>query len=161
MNHEITKQDNPAQTVATWRTATTYEQVFTHIPEGFGRVMAHLGANDIDPIGAPFTMFHQAPDAESEGDISMAVPVASGFPTADEIEVVELPAGATASVMHQGSYATLGESYAVLATWIAGHGHQIEGPAREVYMNSPADVDESELLTQIVFPIDAEETVVA
>lgn len=163
MSNEIAIQQNAAQTVATWRTTTTYEQVFTHIPEGFERVMAHLGANGVDPVGAPFTMFHQAPDAETEGDIAMAVPVAAPFigTTETDIEIVELPAGATASLMHQGSYTSLGQSYASLVSWITEHGHQIEGPAREIYMNSPADVAEADLLTQIVFPIDAEETVVA
>lgn len=164
MSNEVLIQDRPTQTIATWRTATTYDQVFTHIPEGFGRVFAHLGAAGIDPVGAPFAVFYQAPDADTEGDIAMAVPIAAPFTVESgdiDITIVELPAGPTALIVHQGSYASLGDSYAALAEWIAENGRQIVGPARETYMNSPADTAEADLLTEVLFPINAEETVVA
>lgn len=36
-------------------------------------------------------------------------------------------------------------------------GHRMVGPHREVYLNSPAEVAEAELLTEIHFPIDVED----
>jgi len=76
--------------------------------------------------------------------------------TIEGVATVELPAGTTAMVLHRGSYDDMGKSYAEAATWIQQHGHQIVGPCREVYLNSPAEVAEAELLTEIHFPIDAE-----
>ena len=158
MTTDVTIKSQDATAVATWRTPTTYEQVFTHIPEGFGRVMAYLGEQQVHPVGAPFTVFHQAPDGDSEGDIAMAVPISSvsAVGDSDEFQIVidEIPAGPTASIMHKGSYANMGESYATVVSWIAEHGHTIVGPARETYFNSPADVSEADLLTEISFPID-------
>ena len=161
MNTDVTVKTHPAQMVAAWRTVTTYSEIFSHIPEGFGRVMAHLGEENIDPTGAPFTLYYQAPDADNQGDIAMAVPIDTSLQSADDSDicVIILPAGSTASVIHKGSYADMGESYATVVSWIHEHGHNIVGPAREVYFNSPTEVDEHALLTEILFPIDSEEMV--
>lgn len=166
MSADVLIKFHDPQTVASWRTVTTYDEIFTHIPEGFGRVMAYLTEENIAPAGIPFTVYYQAPDGDHEGDIAMSVPVgadyrdsADGDPAKDsaqdpaEIRFVEIQGGTTASVTHKGSYADMGESYATVVTWISEHGHTIAGPAREVYLNSPADVSEDELLTEIHFPI--------
>lgn len=159
MSREITVRPSPAIVSAAHRTPTTHTDIFTDIPAGFGDVMAFLTATDIDPVGAPFTLYHQAPDADTAGDIAMCVPIASAMDVkADDVEIVEIPAGVTASVMHQGSYDDMGESYATVAAWIHERGHRIVGPHREVYLNSPADADEADLLTEIHFPIDGEPT---
>jgi effector-binding domain-containing protein len=47
-------------------------------------------------------------------------------------------------------------SYGTVASWIDERGHRIVGPHWEVYLNSPVDTPESDLLTEIMFPIDAE-----
>ena len=70
---------------------------------------------------------------------------------------MELAAETAASIVHKGSYDNMGESYATVVAWIQERGHAMVGPAREVYLNSPAEVDEAALLTEIHFPIDAEE----
>lgn len=157
MSNEITVKSTPAAVVAAHRTATTYAEVFNAIPAGFGAVMSALGVAGVDPVGIPFTLFHQAPEADNPGDISMCVPVGVGADEVVEgIDIVELPANTTAMVLHHGSYDDMGHSYAEAVTWIQSRGHQIVGPCREVYLNSPAEVDEADLLTEIHFPIDAE-----
>jgi len=157
MSNEITVKSTSAAVVAAHRTATTYAQVFNDIPSGFGRVMGALATAGVDPIGIPFTLFHQAPEADNPGDIAMCVPVGIGADEAiDGIDTVELPAGTTAMVLHRGSYDDMGTSYAEAVTWIQQRGHEIVGPCREVYLNSPAEVAEADLLTEIHFPIDAE-----
>lgn len=156
MTLDITITTQPALTVATWRTITTYSDIFEHIPEGFGRVMTVLGQLDIAPAGIPFTIFHLAPDGDTEGDIATAVPIQETFDPDSGVECIQLPATPTASVTHSGSYANMGGSYATLVTWIQEHGHSIAGPAREIYLNSPAEVDEAELRTEIHFPIDTD-----
>lgn len=158
MTTEVTVKTYPAQTAATWRTETTYADIFTDIPAGFGRVLASLESAEVDPIGAPFTVFHQAPDGDTAGDISMCVPIASTPDTGEKIETIEIPEGAIASVLHRGPYEDMGAAHATAAAWIQKHGHTVTGPTREIYLNSPADVGEADLMTEIQFPIDAEGT---
>jgi effector-binding domain-containing protein len=144
----------PAQLAATSRIVTTQKTVFVDIPAGFGRVLTALGTAEIDPVGAPFTTFYQAPDADSAGDIALCIPIGGTVRAIAGIEVVEFAGGMVASVIHHGSYEDMGGSYAAISTWIQQHGHRIVGPTREIYLNSPAEVDEDGLLTEIQFPID-------
>ncbi len=153
MSNDITVKFAPAVVVAAHRTPTTYVEIFNDIPTGFATVMAALNDADIDPAGVPFTLYHQAPDGDTAGDIAMCVPIAGNT---DGVKAIELAAETTASVVHRGSYDDMGKSYASAASWIHEHGHRIVGPTREIYLNSPAEVAEDELLTEIQFPIDAE-----
>ena len=156
MSTTITIKSHDALTAAAYRTTTTHSAIFGDIPAGFDKVMGFLGGAGVDPVGAPFTLYHHAPDAETDGDIAMCVPIGIATADADDIEIIELPASVTASIVHRGSYDDMGASYAAVSTWIQAHGHSILGPQREVYLNSPAEVGEADLLTEIHFPIDGE-----
>lgn len=156
MSNTVTVKPVPAHHAAVYRTSTTHTSVFTDIPDGFGRVIAALGDSGVDPVGMPYTLFHQAPDADAAGDIALCVPVARTVPLGGGIRVIAVDAGVVASVTHRGSYEQMGTAYAAMAAWIQQRGHRIVGPTREIYLNSPAEVDEIELLTEIQFPIDAE-----
>lgn len=158
MATEVTLKTNSTIVAATHRVETTYPTIFEDIPAGLGTVMAALGAAQVDPVGAPFTLYYQAPDADTAGDIAMCVPIAgaASLDSGAPIDLVEVPAGAAAAIIHEGSYDNTGESYATVAAWIQERGHTITGPAREVYLNSPAEVDEADLRTELLFPIDAE-----
>lgn len=157
MSSEVTFKTNPSVVVAAYRTSTTHTSIFTDIPEGFGKVLAFLAESDRGPVGVPFTLYYQAPDADTAGDIAMCVPVAAGTVGGSGVDVLTLQGGAIASTVHEGSYDNMGESYATVSTQILERGHQILGPHREVYLNSPAEVSEDELLTEIQFPVDNED----
>lgn len=163
MSNTVSIKTVAPQIVATYRVQTSYEDTFAAIPDGFQRVLEFLEANNSGPVGAPFTLFDAPPEADADGDIAMAVPVAGLLADLDTeemkkagVEVIELPGGAVASIMHKGSYAEMGDTYASIGMWVHQHGHSQVGPGREIYMNNPADVPESELLTEIQWPIDAE-----
>ncbi len=156
MSTEVIVKQAPALTAALWRTPTTHTEIFEDIPTGFGHVMSFLEEQNIDPVGLPFTLYFQAPDGDTIGEIAMAVPVAAKAGVEGDVEIIDIPGCVEASVMHRGSYANMGESYAAVVAWIQQHGHNIVGPNREVYLNSPAEVSEAELLTEILFPIDAD-----
>lgn len=159
MSTQVTMKPLAPLTAAAYRTATTHIEVFNDIPAGFGEVMGALG-DAVDPTGAPFTVFHQAPDGDSEGDIAMCVPVSATTNPEDLVEttvdLIVFDQGTAASLIHEGSYDDMGRSYARVAVWIQERGHSVVGPTREIYLNSPADVEEADLRTELQFPIDAE-----
>lgn len=162
MSTDVTVKAYESITALGHRTITTATGIFTDIPAGLDRVMATLTERGIDPVGPPFTLYHQAPDGDSNGDIVMCVPVADatiaqGDAPGEEADAVVVPGGAAASIIHRGSYEDMGRSHAAAAAWIQERGHQITGPTREVYLNSPAEVAEADLLTEVLFPIDAED----
>lgn len=157
MTTEITVKTHASMLVAAYRTPTTYAEIFTDIPAGFAKTMGFVTNAGLDPVGIPFTLYYQAPDADTPGDIAMCVPVAAAVEASGGVQVIEIEASATASILHRGTYDNMGESYATVSAWIHEHGHRLTGPTREVYLNSPAEVDEGDLLTEIHFPIDSEQ----
>jgi DNA-binding transcriptional MerR regulator len=152
VTREVVVKSVEPQRVASHRTTTTYEQVFTAIPEGFALVFDRLQAAYVHPAGIPFTVFHRAPDAEGPGEVEMCIPVA---PNTASIATVEVAGGPVAAVVHQGPYDEMGPAYEALARWIAEHGHEAVGPTREIYLNHPDDVEPAGLLTELQWPIDA------
>lgn len=160
LSTEVTTKVLPAVIALTHRTDTTYPGIFEDIPAGFETVIKVLETAAVDPVGPPFTRYHRVPDADTSGNIEMCIPVATVVEAGDGTEIVEIDAHVSASIVHRGSYEDMGKSYNTVAAWIHERGHRIVGPHREVYLNSPADVDEDDLLTEILFPIDAEEDLV-
>lgn len=153
---DVTIRTTPPIVAVAHRTETSYPGIFDDIPAGFATVMEYLSEAGIDPAGPPFTVYHHVTDADTPGDIAMCVPVTRAVETDDRTHIVQIPAGVAASLVHRGGYEDLSASYNALAAWIHDRGHRILGPHREVYVNSPADTAESDLRTEILFPIDAD-----
>lgn len=65
----------------------------------------------------------------------------------------ELPGGLVATVTHTGLYGGLNATYNRIFDWFTAYGHTYAGPPREIYLNSPAEVADDELLTRIEFPV--------
>jgi effector-binding domain-containing protein len=107
-------------------------------------------------MGPPFIVYWDIIDEETSGDIELCVPVAPGLSGSGEVEVKTLPAETVAVTVHHGPYSEIGPAYHTLTGWISEHGHEMTGPPREIYLNDPTEVAESELLTRVEWPIDAE-----
>jgi len=156
MSDDVVVKSIESQTVAAYRTATTHTAIFEDIPAGFDRVIGFIGSASVEPFGAPFTMYHTAPEGDAPGDISMCVPIAKPIQPGDGIDIVDVPAGTVASVIHRGPYDEMGKAYASVAAWIHERGHRSTGPSREIYLNNPGDVADTDLLTEIQWPIDSD-----
>jgi len=108
-------------------------------------------------------VFHRPPDGDTDGDIAMCIPVADTVDLEAEpadghpVTSMVFEGGVVASIVHRGSYDNMGQTYATMAAWIQERGHSITGPTREIYLNSPAEVADEDLLTELLFPIDADE----
>lgn len=75
-----------------------------------------------------------------------AMSITAGFPVTvdqigvDDVQIVDLPGERrAATVLHQGSMATIGDAWQALHTWIEQNGHEASGPCREHYLQTPLD----------------------
>jgi effector-binding domain-containing protein len=66
-----------------------------------------------------------------------------------------LPETTAACTVHNGAYRRLSEAYDTLLKWVAESGYQIEGPIREVYLQSakPVRQDDESYVTEIQVPV--------
>ena len=86
-------------------------------------------------------------------DVEMGFPVSKVLPEGEEIKFREIEAGRVISAMYRGPYSKMEPAYAAILKYIEEKGCQPVGICYEYYYNSPQEVPESELLTEIVMPI--------
>ena len=146
--------DLPEQLVASVVVETDLATIGRDIGDGFGAIMAAIREAGGHPAGPPLVVYHDVIREETRGRVEMCVPVAEGFAGAGDVSARRLPAGPAVSTVHRGRYADVGPAYEALTTWMAGHDVEPAGPPREVYLNDPHEVGETEALTQVVWPID-------
>lgn len=136
----------------------TSEAPMSQMPEavgaGFARVMEFLASRGVAPVGPPMAMY---PGPMVEGQpmtVQTAIPVSLGVVSDGDVEVVSLPAGPVAVRVHVGPYTGLGAVYSAMMAEMEASGLSVVGPPREIYLNDPGEVPESQLMTRIEFPIE-------
>jgi effector-binding domain-containing protein len=98
----------------------------------------YLEQHGAKATGPSLTLYHDTEYRERDVDVEVATPVSAPPPESDRVTVRQLPAAEEmASVIHQGSYETLGQAYNALLAWIEANGYRIVGPNREVYLCCP------------------------
>jgi effector-binding domain-containing protein len=147
----------PATRALSRRERGVYQET---IPRLIGELCAHVypaeGQKPAAKVTGPIVFIcHDDEYRETGADIEVAIPI-TGSVNLDGtgVEVVTLPAGRFASVLHTGPYGPgVGKAYERLFAYMGEHGLAPAGPSRELYLNDPAEVPEDELLTEVQFPV--------
>ena len=131
--------------------------------ENWGRVIGELmgvihapenQANYVKIVGPPITIYHDHEYTEEEGDLEIAVPITGKVTINDaDIEVKNLPKRKVVSLVHKGSYETIGMAYKALLEYISEEGLETMGPMMDIYLNDPNTVEPEEILTEIQAPV--------
>ncbi|MGZ6255808.1 MAG: GyrI-like domain-containing protein [Candidatus Limnocylindria bacterium] len=118
--------------------------------------IADLGGT---PAGPPYARYHEfGPErADVEFGIPVAAPVSNLRPLAEcepgEVGSGELPGGPAAITLHRGPYPGLGAAYDRLRDWIPAQGQAPGIGPWESYINTPAEVAEDKLRTELIWPL--------
>ena len=105
--------------------------------------------------GPPLGWFYDNPEEVPSHKLRSEV----GFPFKGEakpegkIKIKKVPAQEVVYTMHKGPYSEVGPSYAALFRHAREKGYTPLGCPMEIYLNDPAKVPESELLTEIQVPV--------
>jgi effector-binding domain-containing protein len=127
--YEVTEKTLPDQRVATIRWKGKYGET----GKALGRVARLVGRH---AAGAPFNLYHDADYKEEDADIESGFPVHEVKPGRD-VSVKVLPGGRCVSLIHRGSYDSLGRSYERLFEYIQQRGYEPLTPSREIYLKGP------------------------
>jgi len=144
------KKTKPMQ-VAT----TTHVGSYTEIGRLYGEIAKWLGQKRLRITGPPFGWFYDDPEEVPTEKLRSEV----GFPFKGEakpegnINIKKVPAQEVLSIVHKGPYREVGTAYAALFQYAEEKGFAPLGCPMEIYLNDPAKVPESELLTEIQLPI--------
>jgi effector-binding domain-containing protein len=85
------------------------------------------------------------------------IAVTSLLTESDDIKakIIDGGEGLMARPVYKGPYSGISEIWTDFIIWIVGEGYSLVecSPFREIYLNSPLKVDESELLTELIVPV--------
>jgi effector-binding domain-containing protein len=152
MQTDFKIRDRGPATVMSRRTTVRLTTIGTAISGGFAEIYGYLGPRGA-ASGEPFVVYHGAPgEGDRPFDIEICAPVVGSLEPPAGWQLTTLPAGTFASVLHLGSYDTLGTAYDELESWIAREDFAVAGPPREVYLSEPSTPPEA-TRTVIEFPV--------
>jgi effector-binding domain-containing protein len=99
------------------------------------------------PMGPTMCLYHDPVMDPNAIDVEAVFPVAvGGTRTLPPVKVV--------AVTHTGPYETVGQAYQALFAWLNEQGHQLAGPARELYLVGPDSGKlPAEYVTEVQLPI--------
>jgi DNA-binding transcriptional MerR regulator len=113
-------------------------------------------SSDFNQRGAPLgrgAIWHACAGQRRSIDCEAILFLREPAPGAGRAQVYELPGGAVACVVHQGSDETCERAYVAARSWIESRGYAIAGPNREVYWQGDVAQDGDSGVTEIQYPI--------
>ena len=155
MSEPVVK-DVPRLRVLSKRETGSYD---TTIGKLIGDLMTVLNApenrrNFVKMVGPVMTIYHDEDYREEGADIEVAVPVTGKVAVEDPaVEVRNLEPARVVSLVHRGSYETIGQAYQRLHGYAAEKGLLIVGPMRDLYLNDPNTVAPDDIMTEVQAPI--------
>ncbi|MCL2750333.1 MAG: GyrI-like domain-containing protein [Coriobacteriia bacterium] len=152
MKVEITNQQ-PQIAVALKKTEISMEQMGDAITEGLTRLAEYLAEQGIQSAGAPYLAYMNCNEDFSQSDIEMGIPVSEAVAVQDEYYMSQSCEGKAIATMYQGAYVGIGAAYEALMAYAAENELELTGVYYDYYISDPANTPESELLTQVIFPI--------
>lgn len=138
-------------------TAVVRERVpMSNLTEFFGRAfgtaMAAVQAQDANPTGPPFAMYHGMPT--DSVDVEAGFPVSGNFSAAGDVMNSLLPASVALEAIHKGPYDTLERTYALIIERMSAEGMTPSDTMWEFYLSDPEkEPDPAKWQTRVVWPV--------
>ena len=138
----------PAQLVASVRaTIDAYDDA----DQLFDQLEHHLRGRKHNRQRA--AIWHACADSSDRIDCEALILLNDRVPESSRVRIYQLPAGVTASVIHQGSDATIPQTYLAARRWIKAQGYAQAGPNLEYYWPEAREHANAASLTEIQFPL--------
>ena len=119
-----------------------------------GELHATLEARGLSPAGPAGGIYATELFSQEKGEATVFVPATTRARFPGRIASQVIPAAELAVIVHAGSHADVDRSYGALATYVATHALQVDGPVREYYLVDRRDTrDAAAWRTEIGWPI--------
>lgn len=149
MSNQITIKDMEPVRVAYKSYKGNVLEAGKHMPSIFKSIK---GKNN----GTPFFTILSVDESTGVGELDLCVPTME-TPNANDVFIKEMPRIHAVSLIHQGGYDRLPESYEKITKYVDEHGLTIIGPCREVYVKGPGPIlkgNPDNYITEILLPIE-------
>ncbi len=132
-----------------------YKGSYDKIPELMQEVGQWLMDKDLKMTGRVYGTYFNTPEEVAEENLQYEIGFSFEGDAIQEgkVGVKEIPEHTVLAAMHKGPYTEVGPVIHGVANYAVENGYDIVGPVTEVYLNDPMEVPESELLTEVQFPV--------
>jgi AraC family transcriptional regulator len=123
---------------------------YMEIGREFGRLGGMLKGPP--PAGAQMiAIYYDDPDHTASDQLRSDAAITLPGHTASPLGLIEhrVPAGRFAKATHHGSYRGLPDAWTAIKQWAVKNGHAPANPGYEIYLNTPMDTPEEDLVTEI------------
>ncbi len=151
MEYKIELVEKGALPALSIRKTVTAEHLPMEIKAAYGTIASYLEELGVKESGKPYVAYYNM-DMHNL-DVEMGFAFTTVYPGYGDINAEEIPAGKWVHFVHKGPYKEMGHGYTAATHWMSEHGITPSGIVYEFYLNDPAEVPESELVTQVAFKV--------
>ncbi|MDD1763937.1 MAG: GyrI-like domain-containing protein [Methanobacteriaceae archaeon] len=128
---------------------------FEKIPETLGKVVGWLMTKKVEIQMPVYGIYYNSPMEVPEEELEWEVGAAflGELRGEDDIQIKKVPEHEVVSTVFKGPYSEANSVYGNLFEHALKNGYRVAGPPLENYLNDPSLVSESEILTEVQFPV--------
>jgi effector-binding domain-containing protein len=150
----VIKKVEPLQAAAVRGVIPNYDESEPIFDRLFDEVYGYARQQGVRKVGCGIAVYHTAEGQENDIEVEAIAPIYEPLRGSQRIRVYELPAvEQMACVVHHGPFATIGQAYQAVVSWIDNNGYHIVGPCREIYLAYERGGDQKNYVTEVQFPV--------
>lgn len=152
MSYSIQLVDQAAIPTLSVRRRSAVQDLPAVLGQAYGDVMQFAGGQGLKTLGPAFTIYYNM----NMDDLDMEIGFVSKewVPDSGTVQKSEIPAGKYISALYTGPYTEMTELYEAMSRFMIERGLVPTGTACEFYFNSPLEVPENQLKTQVLLGTD-------
>ena len=133
----------------------TYKGSYEEVPVLMGEIVGFIMAKGLSIMGPPFGVYFNSPQEVPVEELMYEVGMPFAGEAAEEgrVKIKTMQEQLVLSTIYKGPYSECGMAFGALAEYAYKNGYEIIGPPMETYISDPNETPESELLTEMCFPV--------
>lgn len=133
----------------------TYKGPYDEIPVLMGEVVGFIMAKSLHMMGSPFGVYFNSPHEVSVEELmyEIGMPFTGEAEEEGRVKIKTVTEQLILSTVYKGPYSECGTAIGALAQYAYKNGYEIIGPPMETYISDPNETPESELITEMCFPV--------
>jgi effector-binding domain-containing protein/uncharacterized membrane protein len=150
--YEVAMADYPGGFYAGVREQISMDQMTNFLGESYGKAMGAMAENGVEMAGMPCALYYSWDIANGTTDMAAVIPIPEATNLGEEVAIIELPQGKSATIDYYGAYEGIGAAHEAMDEFFAASGHTPALPAMEIYVTDPTtEPDTSKWLSKVVY----------